>query len=351
MKAPPRAPGGSQVRAAALTHYLDVAASLGLDVAPLLRQAGIARSWLATPDHQIPSESVVHLLEASARASGCEAFGLLMAESRQLSNFGAISLLIAHQRTLRDVLQTIIDYRHALNEALALYVEPAGRVTVVREEVVSRALQPARQGIELAVAVLHNMCRSLSGAEWRAQSVHFTHAAPADLQVHRRIFRCKPVFDSDFNGFVCLTTDLDRANPLADPVMADYAARFVADHSGARHAALDQEVRRAIYLLLPMGRATIVQVAEGLGLNVRTLQRRLDETGTSFKDLVNEVRRELAPRYIANERYALGRVSEQLGYTKPGSFTRWFSAEFGMPPAQWRLTQHTKKGRRRVPAA
>lgn len=349
MKADVRGRTEPKVRAAALTHYLEVASALSLDPAPLLREAGIARSWLQTPDQPIPADAVLRLLEASAHASGCEAFGLLMAESRQLSNFGAVSLLITHQRTLRDVLQTIVEYRHALNDSLALYVEPAGRVTVLREEVVTRSHQSARQGIELAVAVLFRVCRKLSNEDWRPQSVHFTHSAPADLQVHRRLFRCTPTFDSDFNGFVCLTSDLDRPNPLADPVMADYAARFVAHHAGGRQVGLDQEIRRSIYLLMPMGRATIVQVAQGMGLNVRTLQRRLDEIGLNFKGLVQEVRRELAPRYIGNERYPLGRVAEQLGYTKPSSFTRWFSEEFGMPPAQWRLAQG-KKARRRQPA-
>jgi AraC-like DNA-binding protein len=347
-----RATAGTKVRAAALTNYLDVARSVGLDPLPLLREQGISRAWLAVPDHPIPADAVVGLLEASAQVSGTEAFALLMAESRQISDFGALSLLVSHQRTLRDVLHTLMQYRNLLNEALALDVESGARVTVLREEVVTRTRQ-ARQANELAVAVLFLLCRGIARDRWQPQAVHFTHPAPTDPRVHRRLFRCKLVFDSDFNGIVCPTADLDAPNPLADPAMADYAERFVSALPGAQSGSLEQDVRRTVYLLLPLGRATIVQIAQALGLNVRTLQRRLDDDAVRFGEIVNEVRRELAPRYIANPGYPLGRVSQQLGYTTPGSFTRWFAAQFGMPPAAWRAQQAAApkaKARRRVPA-
>lgn len=346
-----RAEAGTKVRAASLSHYLDVARAVGLDPLPLLRAAGIPKAWLAVPDHPVPSDAVVELLESSAQASGEEAFGLRMAESRQISDFGALGLLISHQRTLRDVLHTLMQYRNLLNEALALDVEPGPRVTVLREEVVTRTHQSARQANELAVAVLFLLCRGIARERWQPQAVHFTHAAPADARVHRRLFRCKLVFDSDFNGIACPSADLDAPNPLADPAMADYAERFVAALPGAQRGSLEQEVRRTVYLLLPLGRATIVQIAQSLGLNVRTLQRRLDEDGVRFGKIVNEVRRELAPRYLANPGYSLGRVSQQLGYTTPGSFTRWFSAQFGMAPGQWRAQPPKSKARGRAPAS
>lgn len=330
-----------KVRAASLSHYMDVAQAVGLDPLPQLRAVGISRSWLALPDHPVPTDAVVNLLDASAAASGCESFALRMAEARQLADFGVLSLLISHQRTLRDVLRTLMQYRNLLNESLALDLEEGARVSVLREEVITRSPM-ARQANELAVAVLFRLCRSLLGERWQPHSVHFTHGAPADPRVHRRFFRCKLMFEADFNGIVCATADLDVANPLADPAMADYAARFLAELPAAQGDSVVADVRRCIYLLLPLGRATIVQIAESLGLNVRTLQRRLDDSGLAFGELVAEVRRELAPRYLANPRYPMGRVGEQLGYAQASSFTRWFAGEFGMPPMQWRERAQTK---------
>ena len=331
----------SKVRAAALSHYLEVAQSLGLDPLPQLRAAGISRAWLAVPDHPVPADAVVKLLDASAAASGCESFALRMAQARQLADFGVLSLLISHQRTLRDVLRTLMHYRDLLNESLALGLEEGSRASVLREEVITHSPR-ARQANELAVGVLLRLFRSLLGERWVPHSVHFTHAEPADPLAHRRFFRCKLVFDADFNGIVCATSDLDVANPLADPAMADYAARFLADLPTAPGGSAAADVRRCIYLLLPLGRATIVQIAASLGLNVRTLQRRLDDGGLRFGELVAEVRRELAPRYVGNPRYPMARVAEQLGYAQASSFTRWFTAEFGMPPVQWREEAQAK---------
>ncbi|WP_321940216.1 AraC family transcriptional regulator [Paraburkholderia sp. J8-2] len=66
------------------------------------------------------------------------------------------------------------------------------------------------------------------------------------------------------------------------------------------------------------------------------MQRELDKAGESFTSLLNEVRCELAMRYVGNPRYSLVEVSELLGYSSPSTFTRWFSAQFGIAPAVWR---------------
>jgi AraC-like DNA-binding protein len=124
--------------------------------------------------------------------------------------------------------------------------------------------------------------------------------------------------------------------------MARYAERFLETLPVANDSSVLREVRRAVYLFLPMGRATIELVAQGVGLNVRTLQRQLEDAGSTFSDLLNEVRRDLALRYMQNENYPLGRVAELLGYAMPSSFTRWFTAQFGMAPAVWRA-ENTRK--------
>ena len=96
------------------------------------------------------------------------------------------------------------------------------------------------------------------------------------------------------------------------------------------------DVRKAIYVGLPMGRATIEQIAQVLGMNVRTLQRRLEESGRKFSDVINEVRRELVLRYMENSSYPLTRIAGLLGYSMSSSFTRWFTAQFGVAPVVWR---------------
>jgi len=327
----------TQVRSAVLAHYLDVTQRLGFNPQGLLRQVGLGSAVLRSHDQQIPLSAAVDLLELSAEATQCETFGLLMAELRQFSDLGPVSLLLTHQRTVRDAVNTTIQYRHLLNEGLALHMEDVGKLTLVREEVVSAGARSARQANELAAGVLCFMFRSLIGPDWAPHSANFIHGAPADTEVHRRIFRSKLQFGGDFNGLVCKTSDLQTPIPVADPVMARYAQSFIEAMPGANSHSITLEVRRTIYLLLPMGRASVEQIARTLRMNVRTLQRRLDQDGESFTGLLNAVRMELAQRYIVNPSYPLGRIADLLGYSNHSAFTRWFIAQFKQTPQEVRL--------------
>jgi len=322
------------VRAAALTNFFDVARELGLNAVPLLRAARLNQALLGDPEQRIPAQACAALLEAAAEAASCPTFGLRMAESRQLSDFGVMSLLISQQATLRDALDTIIRYRHLVNESVAIVLEPVGKVVVIRQEVVLDA--PSRQATELALGVVFRLCRALLGPHWRPLSVNFTHGAPPDPQVHRRLFGCPLAFDDEFNGIVCLAEDLDAPNPTGNPAMARHAERLVETLPHLNEASIVRDVRNAVYVMLPMGRATSEAVAQGLGLSLRTMQRELDASDATFTAIVNDVRRELAQRYVANAAFSLLHVSELLGYGSAAAFTRWFSAQFGEAPNVWR---------------
>jgi AraC-like DNA-binding protein len=327
------------VRAAVLTNYLEVAQHLGLNTHDLLASVGLSKVLLQTPEHRIAIDAAVRLLEASSIASGCQTFGLSMAESRQLSDFGVVSLLLSHQRTLRDALQVLVHYRHLMNDSLAIFVEEAGKMVIIREEVVTDSPMPCRQANELAIGVMFRLCSAVIGTHWHPYSVNFTHQAPDNLQLHRRLFGCKLEFGAEFNGIVCPDANLDMANPHADPAMARYAQRYLDSLQSIDGPSTLFDVRKAIYLLLPMGRATIEQIAQTQGMNVRTLQRRLKEDNCTFNDLINDVRRDLVIRYLENPAYSLGQIADMLGYSMASSFTRWFITQFGMPPASWRSAQ------------
>ncbi|WP_151751262.1 AraC family transcriptional regulator [Acinetobacter bereziniae] len=321
---------------AVLKNYIDITLQLGVNPYHLLSGVGLSESHINNPKYRIPVEKAVELVEQSAKLSNCEEFGLRMAEHRQLSDFGEISLLLNYQHTLRDALQTIVRYRRLLNDALAIHVEEVGNTVIIRQEVVTSKTQYSRQATELALGVMHRFCAALLPQKWKPLCIHFTHSAPNDLSTHRRIFGCTLEFGSEFNGIVCTAAELDTTTPQANTAMADHAQRFLDILQNTGEASLIFEIRKSIYLLLPMGRATIDQVAQSHGMNVRTLQRRLVAYQTSFSDLINAVRRELVFRYLNNFNYSLSQVSDILGYSTPSSFTRWFISQFGIAPNLWR---------------
>ncbi|BBH45745.1 AraC family transcriptional regulator [Pseudomonas sp. KU43P] len=324
------------IRAGALTHYLEVCQRLGVDPAPLLAEVGLSKARLQHAEHRLCGEAAVRLLENTAAVSGCQTLGLSMAAARQLSDLGAVSLLLCHQRSLRDALQVMLHYRHLMNDTVAIHLIEEGGRAVIRQDVLTRTSLPSRQANELAMGVLFRLCATLFGRHWRPCSVHFTHSAPADLQLHRRLFACELVFGSHFNGIVCPDGNLELGGAWADPAMARNAQRYLVPLQEAGGPSLVEAVRKAIRQWLPEGRASIEHVAQLQGMNVRTFQRRLDDQGQVFSALVGEVRRELAVHYLGNSNYPLQRIAELLGFSVPTSFTRWFIGQFGMPPAVWR---------------
>ncbi|VTU38291.1 AraC family transcriptional regulator [Variovorax sp. PBL-E5] len=321
----------SLVRAASLTNYSEVALAGGLDPARMLVDAGLSPSVLREPDLLIPVERVGELLQTSAVMSGNESFGLCMAESRLLSNLGAVGMLIRDQPTLRDSLNVLMRYQALLNGSLLLMIEERAGVVVIREEVMAgNAQQPTRQRIELALGVMLRLMRQFLGASWQPRRVCFEHSAPRDLSAHHRLFGRCVEFDYDFNCIVCAKADLDTRNPSADPAMARYAQQLLdASARPQQGARMLEDVRRTILLLLPSGRCTIEQVAEHLGVVCRTVQRRLAERDQSFSSMVNDIRKELVTRHVIEGDRPLTEVAMLLGFSAPSGFSRWYHAQFG----------------------
>jgi AraC-like DNA-binding protein len=151
------------------------------------------------------------------------------------------------------------------------------------------------------------------------------------------------IFESDFNGFVCATASLDAPNPAADSVMARHAERYLEMLAPDAAGSITEQARRALYLLLPAGKASVEASADNLGLHPRTLQRALEKEGKSFATLLAEVRRELALRYLSSSQHSITGIAHMTGYATPSSFTRWFCAEFGVSPAQWRADERLRQ--------
>jgi AraC-like DNA-binding protein len=327
----------AQVRAAALINYFEVARFVGIDPLAMLKRARINPAILEQPDARISRRSANLLLNESARAANCIAFGLMMAESRSLSQLGAISLLLRHQETVRGVVEALGRYRHLIGDTIDMSVEDRGDDVALGVHIVTGSGSIERQGIELAMGILCRAIVAASRGRWQPQAVHFMHPAPGDMAVHRRVFGAPLVFDSDFNGFISTRAAIDAPFSTTDAEMARYAETYLDQlPSDTASASPAERVRRALDLMMPLGRATLEQVSENIGMPPRTLQRLLDKEGQSFASLLNAARRETAVDRLEHTNASLGEIARVVGYATPSSFTRWFFAEFGTTPGAWR---------------
>jgi len=324
------------LRSASLTGYAELAREARLNPTALLSEVGLPLSALREPDLKISAEAVRALLELSAQRSGVEAFGLRLAESRRLSNLGAIGLLLREAPTLRRALEEFPRFVHLHNTALFLKVEEAGGVVVIRQELAVGRAVSMRQSTELAIGVMFRMLTVFLGLHWRPQSVCFAHSAPKNRAVHWRIFGRRVEFGHDFSGIVCDARDLDVPNPGADPVMAHYARRLLEASLRETRESTANDVRQLVFLLLPAGRCGIDLIAQHLGVTRRTAHRQLAREGETFSSIVDGARRELAARYVEDGGRPLAEVSALLGFSAPSAFSRWYRQGFGESAAQRR---------------
>ncbi|MEJ8859392.1 AraC family transcriptional regulator [Variovorax robiniae] len=317
------------VRSASLTNYPEVARAVGLDPLVLLAGVGLSPACLHDPEMRIPSYAVRDLLEASAKASGVDNFGLRMAETRHLSNLGAVALMAREEPTVRRVVRAMMRYSHVLNESLFVELEEANGIAVMREEFLVGQGGSSRQATELLVGVTFRSLKFFLGPAWNPLQVCFSHAPPRDPSLHFQLFGYGVYFGQHFNGIACTTSDLDAPNPMADPVMARYARQVLEASAASTRMSAADSVRNILLVLLPSGQCSIEQVAQQLGVDRQTVHRRLVREGTGFREVVNTIRRELAAHYLDDGTRPLAQVAELLGFSALSAFSRWYRQQFG----------------------
>ncbi|WP_423455107.1 AraC family transcriptional regulator [Ottowia sp. VDI28] len=327
------------VRTATLNGFLNVCNLHGIQSHALLRKVGLNASALVDPERHISAETLCKLLDLASQESGSPAFGIQMAQQRQTLDFGILGVLMRHQPNLRDMWLSAIQYRQLLNDAMAISLEQLGELSLLRFELLIDSRVPQRQAYELLAGVMMRTCQAMLGSAWFPKEVRFMHAAPPEQYLHKKFFGCPVAFSSEFNGMVMRAADMAVPNPSADPELVRYAESIVMPMRARGESTLLQEVRKNIYLLMPLEQACIGRVAEQMHLSTRTLQRQLDHHGTSFSEVLDTVRRNLVLRYMNNSRYSIGQVASLTGYSRQASFTRWFQTNFGTSPRQWRQKQ------------
>lgn len=231
-----------------------------------------------------------------------------------------------------------------LNEALCLTLGEEADVVVLREEIVVGHEGPVRQSTELAIGVAFRVLKTFMGADWRPRRVCFAHEAPADRSVHHRVFGRNVEFEHDFNGIVCARSDLDAPNPNADPELARLARRLL-DSEATQASNAAREVRELVVALLPTGGCSIERVAQHLGIDLRTIHRRLLREGETFSAILEAVRRELAERYLEDGRRSLTEVSSLLGFSAPSGFSHWYRRVNRARVSERRVAAGSRRGR------
>lgn len=322
------------VRSAALAHYPEVARSVGIDHRAMMRKVRLPLESLERPDLRIAVASLRRLLEASAAASGVEEFGLLMAERDALANLGPVALVVREQATIGDALKSLARFIHIHHEGMRLLIEPLGDVVYLTIRLLGGPRAP-RQSSEMALGSLHRIIRALAGEDWQPLEAQLTHPPPRNRRYYRSFFGCPIVFSSESDALLISRHDLDRPIPSAHPLIASYLQKRV-EAIEVRPRQWDAQVAEVVRALLADGNCSVERVGEHFGVTRRTIHRHLADCGTSFSEILDAERADLALRLIEDRNRPLTAVAEMLGFSAQSAMARWFKGRFGRSITEWR---------------
>ncbi|MBX3601839.1 MAG: AraC family transcriptional regulator [Rubrivivax sp.] len=341
----PRA-GVPQVSARIGALVIDVASARGVELQRLMAEAGFDPAWLDDPEARMPLPVEEALWNRAAALSGDPLFGLHAAATVRPGAFDVLDYAVRTAPDLRSALQRLARYNRLVHDLASFALVEDGDRVRVEHRFEGGGLRPCRQASEFTLAALVVVARQISGAPLRLLAVEWAHAAPdgvADATAaYAAVFGVVPLFDRPVSCVTVRAADLQRAVPAADPGLARIVTAHAEQLLAARAPAGDTvaaRVRQALAAEMANGPLTLARVAGALHLSTRSLQRRLDAEGTRFAELVDEVRRELALRYVADRRLALGEVAFLLGYAEPSPFHRAFRRWTGTTPAALRAAQ------------
>ncbi|MCP4617487.1 MAG: AraC family transcriptional regulator [Bradyrhizobium sp.] len=323
------------IRSATLTHYPEVAQSVGIDPRAMMRKVRLPLETLERPDLRIAVASMRRLLEASAAASGVEEFGLLMAERGSLANLGPVALVVREQATIGDALNALARFIHIHHEGMRFLIDPQGDIVTVTIHLRGSHPRAPRQSSEMALGSLHRTIRSLAGEDWKPLEAHLTYPPPRNRKYYRSFFGCPVEFNSANDALVMSVRDLDQPIPSAHPLIANYVQRRV-EALDVRPTQWDARVAEAVRTLLDDGNCSVERVAEQFGWTRRTIHRHLAECGTSFSEILDAERADLALRLIEDRSRPLAAVAEMLGFSAQSAMARWFRGRFGRSVTEWR---------------
>jgi AraC-like DNA-binding protein len=331
-----RAHPGS-IRVGILVHVPEVLRTFGLDPALVVGRAGFDMTLLQDGDNVIPYIALDRLISVCARETCCPHFGLLLGQHGGPATLGPLGLLIQHAPDVGTALRELVHYLHIHDRGAAPNLEIFRTTAILSYSIYEPRVEAGDQIADGAIAIGFNIMKALCGSAWLPGEVALSRSKPADVSPYQRFFQAPVRFDSEQAALMFSTEWLERKPPRSDAELHRFIGAQLRDKLGDNALAFGAQVRRVMRTQLMNRRVSVDAVADLFGMHRRTLSRRLRSEGTSFDEILNEVRFEIANHLLADTEMPLSQIAAALDYSEASAFTRAFRRWSGSSPSDWRL--------------
>ncbi|MEO3474110.1 AraC family transcriptional regulator ligand-binding domain-containing protein [Roseomonas sp. CAU 1739] len=308
--------------------------ALGVDPKPVLAAAGVQPDLLRDPENRISFPVLGALLETAVAASNCPHVGLLTGLRGGLHSLGLVGRLMGTAPTVREAILDLCVNQVRYIDGAVTYLTVQGGVGLWGYAVQAQPLRGLAAIQDAAMGIGIRMIAQLCGRQ--GEEARFGHSPPADLAPHRLSLGIPVSFDAEQTCLVLAPEVLAAPVRTADAALRRILQRQVTEYWARSQPAVAEQARRALAAQVTAGEASLALVARALGLGPRTLNRRLEAEGTSFRTVLEQARHDAACQLLAATRMPATKISAALGYASPAGFVRAFRRTAHQPPGEWR---------------
>lgn len=327
---------GNFLPSSTLHGAAELLAALGGDPVQLTTTLHLDADVLEKPDLPVPAAAVAGFLERASELGQCRSFGIRLALRSGMAILGPLWVLLRHAETVAQMFEDLTGHYDLFTTAAAVTLQPAEDGVLVAWDTAATHRGKNIQAVEFALAVFCNEIRLRADPQWMPKRVEFRHAGPAQLHDHHQVFGPRLSFDAERNAIW-----LDR-RVLALPVnTSGFRSRGLLSailrlDGETRNVGMGHRVERVVRALLPYSTCTLQDVSRVFGVAPRTLQEHLTRSSTSFKQIKDQVRADLALKYLQQSTLSLSEIADVLGYGALSSFSHSFRRWHGCSASAFR---------------
>lgn len=321
------------VRCEALCKFPDLIADLDGSLNQVLLELGLPVDFFNRMGETLPYRIFLRLLQCAAQQLECSDFGLRLATLQGGGGkvMGPIEVVMKNSQTILDAFAYCSNNIRVYSPVTQFPLEeyPLKNRLLARFEILLEDLPDHQQAVEHAIMATHLLALDISHQRTYSKEVWFTHPPISPKSVYRNHFGCTVRFNQRLNGvfFGLDGMSMDMINP--DQQVYEMATSYIEARFPPLAISLKHQMRLLITHSLDSGYCTEDVIADKLGICSRTLQRRLKKENTSFEEIKDNIRKDIALRCLKREDIPFGKIAEALGYSELSVFSRscrrWFS--------------------------
>lgn len=325
----------------AIQQYLRYAEDSGVSIPLALEAAGVSASLLNKESERITGEQFQRLIKSLIEQSNDPLLGLKSGNYVQPGSYSALGYISMSCSTLREVIERIIPYEKLVGDMGVTAIESEGNNVLIAWSCAYTDQTVRRHMIDNVLTSWYNYAKWLSNKDDGPLEVRFEHEAPdkETITFYEKTFNCKVLFNQPKSCLVINQEYMETALRQPDQSLR----KTLEEHASSQISVLSEDssrlttrVKNAIRAQLKQGVSRKDIVAEQMGMNARTLQRRLQQESASYQQILDEVRQELAEDYLKNSKLPLQEIAVRLGFTEARSFHRSFKIWTGKTPGDFR---------------